>query len=164
VTFNQVAASRVVAAVVITGNAVGLAGNIAAAAYGQRAARSLELASNFFAANNTREALQQIRLSNEQVQFAASVGAVQSFCEAAVLIFIILAFAFVAVACARRLSAQVLSVGSAAVAEAGTRLRRQIVRTAAFVFVAFLLRSLHSTTNAVAYASAPKHQTLFRFD
>jgi len=68
-----------------------------------------------------------------------------------VLLIIILAFAAVGVACARRVSSALRNMNDAHGA-AGRQLRRQIVGTAAFVFVTFLLRAVFSTMNALASA------------
>ncbi len=67
------------------------------------------------------------------------------------LLIIILAFAVVGVACARRVSSSLRNMNDAHGA-AGRQLRRQIVGTAAFVFVTFLLRAVFSTMNALANA------------
>ena len=150
-TRRWVAGGWLVMTVVVLGNFVGLAGNIAAAVYGQMVVEAFMLSSESFAANNTQLGLQHLRSGNERSEYAAQVASVQSFCEVAVLLFILFAFAAVGVACARRFSPEVLSVGSAAVAEAGKRLRLQIVGTTVFVFVAFLVRSVYSTMNAVTY-------------
>jgi hypothetical protein len=87
---------------------------------------------------------------------------VQQFCEVAVLLLIIVAFAVVGPACARRLSSEqqrhdalvtlVNAADAAAAAPAWRKLRRQILGTAAFVFVTFLLRAVFSTMNALATA------------
>jgi hypothetical protein len=150
-TRRWVVGGRVVMAVVVLGNSVGLAGNIAAAVFSQTVVEAFILSSDAFSANNTQLGLQHLRSGNQRSEYAASVALVQSFCEVAVLIFILLAFAAVGVACARRFSPEVLSAGSAAVAEAGKRLRMQILGTTVFVFVAFLVRSVYSTINAVTY-------------
>ena len=58
--------------------------------------------------------------------------------------------AVVGAACARRVSSALLNMNDAAAA-AGRQLRLQIVGTAAFVFVTFLLRAVYSTINALAF-------------
>jgi hypothetical protein len=68
-----------------------------------------------------------------------------------VLLIIILAFAVVGIASARRLSSALRNTNHEQGA-AGRQLRRQIVGTAAFVFVTFLLRAVFSTMNALANA------------
>jgi hypothetical protein len=76
---------------------------------------------------------------------------VQSFCEVAVLLLIVAAFVAVGVLCARRVRSRLLGVDAAsAAAAAGRTLQLQIVGTAAFVFVMFLVRSVFSTMFALA--------------
>jgi len=76
---------------------------------------------------------------------------VQSFCEVAVLLLILVAFVVAGVACARVVSSRLLAVDAAsASAAAGRELRRRMVVTTAVVFVAFVVRSVQSTMLAVA--------------
>ena len=67
------------------------------------------------------------------------------------LLIIILAFAVVGIASARRVSSALRHMNHEHGA-AGRQLRRQIVGTAAFVFVTFLLRAVFSTIIALANA------------
>jgi hypothetical protein len=69
-----------------------------------------------------------------------------------VLLIIILAFAVVGIASARRVSSALRDLNDEHVEAAGRQLRRQIVGTAAFVFVTFLLRAGFSIMNALANA------------
>jgi hypothetical protein len=62
------AGGRVVMAVVVLGNAVGLAANVAAAVHGQRAAEASSTASAFFAANRTQEAFEFVLSSQKELQ------------------------------------------------------------------------------------------------
>jgi hypothetical protein len=142
---------RVVMAAVVVGNVVGLCGNVAAAVYSQQSGDLYIAAIAAFAANNTdagnnfnNEAFQKISVSSD----AASV---QMFCEVAVLLIIILAFAIVGIASARRVSSALRDMNDEHGA-AGRQLRRQIVGTATFVFVTFLLRAAFSIMNALANA------------
>jgi hypothetical protein len=145
------AGGRVVMAVVVLGNAVGLAANIAAAVHGQRAAEAASTASAFWAANNPPLAIEHMEISRAAVELALSISAVQQFCEVAVLLLIVAAFIVAGVVCARIVSSRLLAVDAAsAPAETGRELRRQIVVTTAVVFVAFVLRSVQSTMNAVS--------------
>ncbi len=145
------AGGRIVMAVVVLGNAVGLSANIAAAVYVQRAAEASSTASALFAANSTQLALESVSLSRTELQLSISIAAVQSFCEVAVLLLIVAAFVVVGVACARVVSSRLLAVDAAsASAAAGRELKRQIVVTTAVVFVAFVVRSVQSTMFAVA--------------
>jgi hypothetical protein len=142
---------------------VGLSGNVAAAVYFERTAESFSAASAAFAANNTADANNFLVLGVQQNQLALSTQSVQSFCEVAVLLLIIVAFAVVGAACARRISSAMVDMPDASAAAAGKqmqlsivskaagrRMRLRIVGTAAFVFVTFLLRAVYSTMFALA--------------
>ena len=145
---------RVVMAVVVVGNAAGLCGNVAAAVYFKEAGDLYMAASSAYAANNTDAGVKFANLALQKESVANEVASVQSFCEVVVLLIIILAFAAVGVACARRISSalRILSNEHEAVTAVGRQLRRQIVGTTAFVFVTFLLRAVFSTMNALANA------------
>ena len=140
-----------VMAVVVLGNTVGLAANIAAAVYFQRAAEAASTASALFAANSTEAAREFVSLSRTELQLQASIAAVQSFCEVAVLLLIVAAFVVAGVMCARVVSFRLLAVDAAsAPAAVGRELRRQMVITTVVVFVAFVVRSVQSTMLALA--------------
>ncbi len=145
------AGGRMVMAVVVMGNAVGLAANVAAAVHAQRAADAASRASALLAANSTQAALENQRSSNTEIELAVSIAAVQSFCEVAVLLLIVAAFIVVGVVCTRFVSSRLLAVDKeSASAAAGRELRRQMVVTTAVVFVAFVVRSVQSTMFAIA--------------
>ena len=145
------AGGRMVMAVVVLGNAVGLAANVAAAVHFQRAAEASSTASALFAANSTQLARESVSLSQTELQLAGSIAAVQSFCEVAVLLLIVAAFVVAGVACARVVSSNLLAVDRAsAPAAVGRQLRRRVVVTTVVVFVAFVVRSVQSTILAVA--------------
>jgi hypothetical protein len=145
------AGGRVVMAVVVLGNVLGLAANVAAAVQFQRAAEAASTASALFAANSTQSALESFSLSQTEVQRAVSISAVQLFCEVAVLLLIVAAFIVTGVACARVVSSRLLVVDAASASAAtGRELRWQMVITTMVVFVAFVIRSVQSTINAVA--------------
>jgi hypothetical protein len=145
------AGGRMVMAVVVLGNAVGLAANVAAAVHFQRAAEAASTASALFAANSTQLANESASLSRTEAQLSISITAVQSFCEVAVLLLIVAAFVAVGVACARVVSSKLLAVDAAsASAAAGRELRRQMVITTVVVFVTFVVRSVQSTMIALA--------------
>ncbi len=147
-----------VMAVVVLGNAVGLAANVAAAVHAQRAAEAFSTASALFAANSTQLANEYGSLSRTEGQLAVSISAVQSFCEVAVLLLIVAAFIVTGVACTRVISSRLLAVDAASTPAAvgnyihlsGRELRRRMVVTTAVVFIAFVLRSVHATMFAVA--------------
>ena len=155
-----VVGGRVVMSAVVAGNVVGLGGNVATAVYYQRSAEYFSAASAAFAVNNTADGNTFVDLANQKVQLAESTQSLQLFCEVSVLLLIIVIFAVVGAACARRISSalsivsQLLDVpgdvACHAAAAAGKQLRRQIVGTAAFVFVTFLLRAVYSTMLALA--------------
>jgi hypothetical protein len=140
-----------VMAVVVLGNAVGLAANVAAAVHGQRAAEAASTASALFAANSTQAARESVLLMRTEVQLSISISSVQAFCEVAVLLLIVAAFAVAGVMCARVIRSRLLAVDAAsASAAAGRELRRQMVVVTVVVFVAFVVRSVQSTMLAVA--------------
>jgi len=141
---------RVVMAVVVVGNVAGLCGNVAAAVYSKEAG-DLFMASAAAYANTTDAGKEFRNLAFQKISVVDFVASVQDFCEVAVLLIIILAFAAVGIAGARRVSSALRDMNDAHGA-AGRQLRRQIVGTAAFVFVTFLLRAVFSTMNALANA------------
>ena len=151
------AGGRIVMAVVVLGNAVGLAANVAAAVHVQRAAEAASTASALFAANSTQAALESVSLSQREIQLAVSIAAVQSFCEVAVLLLIVAAFVVAGVACSRVIRSSLRAVDRASVHASvgnyvhlvGGELRRRMVVTTVVVFVAFVVRSVQSTINAV---------------
>ena len=150
------AGGRIVMAVVVLGNTVGLAANVAVALRLQRAAEASSTASALFAANSTQAANENVSLSQTEVQLSLSIAAVQSFCEVAVLLLIVAAFVVAGVECTRVVRSLLhtlrhLAVDAASVsAAAGRELRRRMVVTTAVVFVAFVVRSVQSTMIAVA--------------
>ncbi len=138
-------------AVVVLGNTVGLAANVAAAVYAQRAAEAASTASALFAANNTQLANEYESLGFSDIELSNSIAAVQSFCEVAVLLLIVAAFIVTGVVCARIVNLNMLSVDRASAgAAAGRALRRRVVATTVVIFVTFIVRSVQSTMTAVA--------------
>jgi uncharacterized RmlC-like cupin family protein len=149
-------AGRVVMAVVVLGNAVGLAANAAAAVHYHKAAQAESAATAAYAANNTEHGLLFNSLSQEEVQLGGSILSVQSFCEVAVLLLIVVAFAVVGALCRRLLSSRFRRLGvdagyDAFMATAGSRLRLRMLGTTGFVFVTFVARAAFSTMFMVAY-------------
>ncbi len=150
---------RVVMAAVVVGNVVGLCGNVAAAVIFEQDGDLSNAAVAAFAANSTDAAYAFNVQANQKATVANDAGSVQQFCEVAVLLLINVAFAVVGAACARPVSsaqqlhdARMDAADAAAVAPAWRQLRRQILGTAAFVFVTFLLRAVFSVMNALANA------------
>jgi hypothetical protein len=146
------AAGRVVMTVVVLGYAAGLAANAAAAVRYHEAAQAMGAASAAYAANKTIDGDELFFRSHQEAQRGGSVQSVQLFCEVAVLLIIVAAFAVVGVLSARRVSARLLGVDAASAAAAtGRGLRRRMLATTAFVFVTFVLRAAFSAMYAVAY-------------
>ena len=143
---------RIVMAAVVAGNVVGLGGSITAAVYFERTAEFYSAAVAAYAANSTADGNNFTSLAAQQQQLAVSTQTVQLMCEVAVLLLIVVTFAVVGFACARRISSALTDMTDAShpVAAAGKQLRRQIVGTTAFVFVTFLLRAVYSTMYALA--------------
>jgi len=141
-----VVGGRVVMAGVVVGNVVGLVANVAAAVYFEQSAESYSAASAAYAVNSTADGLNFGALGSQQGQLAFTTAAVQLVCEVAVLLLIIVAFAVTGAACRRRFTSAQLDDTAE-----GRQLWRQIVGTAGFVFVTFLLRAIYSTMSAVAY-------------
>jgi hypothetical protein len=160
------AGGRAVMAAVVLCNAVGLAASIASAVYNQKATDAFSAASMLYASNNTNDAEKYVSSAESDVQLAFKILSVQTVCETAVLLLIVLVFAVVGVACIRRLSSALTLLDTAGTDTAaqhrsifnealvlGRRLRQEVVVTTSFVFVAFLLRSVVSTLIAVANQS-----------
>ena len=153
---------RVVMAAVVVGNVVGLCGNVAAAVLVKQVGDLYNAAGVAFAANSTEAANAIVVQADQKNTVASDAVSVQQFCEVAVLLLIIVAFAVVGVACARRLSSAQQhhdalldpadAAAAAAAAPAWRKLRRQILGTAVFVFVTFLLRAVFSFMNALSSA------------
>ncbi len=146
---------RMVMAVVALGNAVGLAANIAATVHYQKAAEaawaeSAHYASNHSTGNSTLSEELRARVFQE-IQFAGSIVSVQSFCEVAVLLIIVVAFVVAGAFCSRVVTSKLLVVhASSASASAVRALKLQVVVTTVFVFAAFLVRSVYSTMRALS--------------
>jgi hypothetical protein len=158
-------AARIVLGVVVVGNMVGVAGNIAAATYFKRSADLWSEAFTYYASNSSAGGYEHVLLGRQQYNTALSVAAVQSFCEVAVLLLIVAAFVVVGVACARHIGVTlrgVQRIGAtynrshapspifAEAVEQGQKLQLRIAVSVAIVFVAFVLRSAYSTLYAVA--------------
>ncbi len=107
-----------------------------------------------FAANSTQAADAFVVQTDQKATVAADAASLQQFCEVAVLLIIILAFAVVGVACARRVSSalRMRGLNDEHVEAVGRQLRQKIVGTAAVVFVTFLLRAVFSIMNALSNA------------
>jgi hypothetical protein len=151
------AAARTVMVVVVLGNSVGLAANVAAAVHFRIAAEAASTAYGLFAANSTHAALESFSLSQTKAKLANFIAAVQAWCEVVMLLLIVAALMAAAVVCARRIIFYTKEVAyngdldaAVAVQDGGKVQRLQHLGTAAFVFVAFAVRSTQSTMFAVA--------------
>jgi hypothetical protein len=151
--WRWVAAGRAVMAVVVLGNAVGFAANVAAVVHYHQAAYYLSAASALYAANKTNDGDDDFDLSQKEVQIGGFFRSMQSFCEVAVLLLIVTAFVAVGALSARRVSSRLQSVEAASSASSATgrALRLQILGTTGFVFVSFVVRSVHSAMLAFAF-------------
>jgi hypothetical protein len=163
------AGGRIVMAAVVLGNSVGLAANVAAAVHFQKVSEDFSTSSAYLAANDTSNAEKYWESGGKQSQFATSVLSVNKFCEVAVLILILAAFAVVGIVSAHRISSALyvldtagpeiaagMMLGRSTVGAAkalGRQMRQEVVVTTGFVFAAFLLRSVVSTMLAVAFKS-----------
>lgn len=143
---------RVVMAAVVVGNVVGLCGNVAAAVLFKQVGDLSNAAAAAFAANSTQAANAIVVQAFQKNNVASGAASVQQFCEVAVLLIIIVAFAVVGITNARLVSSAMPMRGmnDAWAAPALKHIRRQIVGTTAIVFVTFLLRAVFSTMNALA--------------
>ena len=150
--WRWVAAGRAVMAVVVLGNAVGFAANVAAAVHYHQAADYMSAASALYAANKTKDGRKFRVLGLKEVQTGGDCTSVQSFCEVAVLLLIVSAFVAVGALSARRVSSRLQSVEAASSVSSATgrALRLQILGTTGFVFVSFVVRSVHSAMLAFA--------------
>ncbi len=110
----------------------GLCANVAAAVYFAAAVDSFSGAADAFASNNTDAANSLFSRGNQKVQIGSDANSAQNFCEAVVLLIIILAFAVAGLAGDRRLSSALVQVkNNEHVEAAGRQLRRQIVGSTA---------------------------------
>ncbi len=157
-------AGRVVMAAVVLGNAAGLAANAAAAVHYQKAAQAMNTASAAYAANNIKDGEYFSSLGAQEALRGGSSLSVQLFCEVVALLLIVVAFIVAGVLSARHLTSSLMVFGEAArrvsedgrlqlsaAAATGKALRLRVVATTAFVFAAFLLRSVFSTMYAVSF-------------
>jgi hypothetical protein len=140
---------RVVMAAVVVGDVAGLCGDVAAAVLHKQAGDLYNAEAAAVAANSTEAANAAVQ-ANQKFTVANDAASVQQFCEVVVLLIIILAFAVVGIASARRVSSALREMSGDCAS--GRQLRRQIVGTTTFVFLTFLLRAVYSTMSALANA------------
>ena len=121
---------------VVAGGVVGICGNIAAGVYELQAA---DLANSAASAANNGNLIAIIDLtsrSQKRNDLAVQTTSIQEFAEMCTLLLIIAAFVVVGVMSARRVDSSLASMTAREGAKA-KHLRRQIVVTAAVVFVTF---------------------------
>ena len=154
-TARWAAAGRGVMAVVVLGNAVGLAGNMAAAARMSAVYDSSTSAYESYAANNRVAGSSNFSLTKQLNDEAKTIQSVQAFCEVVVLLIIVVAFTVVGISCLGRvkLLLRAAHINTAAVSE-GNHIRSQILGTTATIFVTFLLRSVFAIMDAVSGAQS----------
>jgi hypothetical protein len=147
-------AGRVVMAVVVLGDVVGLCGNVAAAVYYKQAGDLNAAAAAAYDANKSfSESTSFVNSSISTGTVAANAQSVQQAGEVVVLLIIIASFAVVGAACLRRVNAA-LRASTDEHGAVALQLRRQIGGTTAFVFVTFLLRAVFAIMNALANAQS----------
>ena len=138
-------------AIVVAINIVGVIGNSVAAVYFLQAAALFKAASAGYAAGNDADGERNSLLGKDEIQRALSVVSVQSYCEVIALLLIVVAFAAVGIACARRIRSAFSGLDSNEPAViAGKQLQLQIVSSTGVVFLTFLIRSVYSTLYAAA--------------
>lgn len=133
--------------IVLVGNVVGLCTNASASVNFAKASEYYEAASVGDLGSDIENKVSLARIGNQN---GHTMSSIQTFCEVIVVLLIVVAFAVVGAACARRVKTA-LDGNSVdrAVNAAGRRLRMQIVGTSTVVFLAFLFRSLYQTTFAI---------------
>jgi len=172
--------SRIVMAVVIAGNLIGFASNVAAAVYSMEMSAFAYAASEAFTSNNTETAMHFMGLADSKFHVTLIAVSVQSFCEVAVLLLIISAFILAGTLFVSYANAMLHDLALAANGNAeairrvdefssvrgrsetkklaaivilmGQRHLRQVLMTVGFVFVTFLLRAANSTMFALGNA------------
>jgi hypothetical protein len=164
-------AGRALLGAVITGHAVGFAGNIASLVFYVQGAELYGDAAKAFAANDTAASNVYEKLAREKRSDATRILSVQRFSEMTVLLITIAAFLVVGMNSHRIISSalrtllnpdkKLVSVlGSVADASAllteaqsqGRLIQRKVFATCVFVFMSFLLRSVIAVMNAVGSA------------
>jgi len=142
---------RVVMAAVFVGNAVIFCSSIAASIFFGQSASFYSASGDAHVANNTADYVKLVQQALQKDSTGLIAESVQQFSEVIVLMIIILAFAVVGIAGARRVNSALRNMNDEQGA-AGRQLRRQIVGTTAFVFVTFLLRAAFNIMYALARA------------
>jgi hypothetical protein len=142
---------RVVMAAVLAVNAVGLGGNIGAAALNAKTADSYAAASA--ACCNSTLASETLTASLKHESDAFELSSVQMWCEVAVLLLVLSAFAVAGAVGLARVRSTMRSMTEPQrrlSITASNQLQLQIFSTTALIFVSFLLRSVFSIMFAVA--------------
>ena len=148
--------ARIVILIIAACGAIGMIGNTAGAVFFLKASASY---SDYAASNVTATYMQ----AASERQMGARASAVMLLCEFFVLLIIIVAYVFVGIRSSRKIADAMVALKietsirveslkdmkQQAVA-AGTLLRRRVIFTAGFTFIAFLLRLTYSVMFAVA--------------
>ncbi len=143
---------KAVTALVVSGNLVGLAANVASAVQRSMSSETLMAASAYFAINDTISGNQSLAVGISQNRLAIASLNYQYFSEVVVLLLILVAFAYVGFACFFHIKSALNSARvPSAVAAVGKTLQLQVVVTTLVVFVAFLLRSVFSIMWALSF-------------
>jgi len=142
-------AGWVVIVLVVAGGVVGIGGDVATGVYQLQAADLLHLAASAAQNGNLFTMVALVDESQKKNELAVQVQSIQEFAELCTLLLIMAAFVVVGVMCARRVDSSLASMTAHAGAKA-KHLRRQIVVTAAVVFVTFLLRAAFASFSAVS--------------
>jgi len=142
-------AGRVVMVLVFAGGVVGIGGDIASGVFNLQAAELVHSAASAAQNGKIFTTIELVTDSQRRNELAVQVQSIQEFAELCTLLLIMAAFVVVGVMCARRVDSSLASMTAHAGAKA-KHLRRQIVVTAAVVFVTFLLRAVFASFNAVS--------------
>jgi hypothetical protein len=147
-----------VSSIVILFCLTGVSSSIAAATYRTRASLMAARASTALSeavnpkrvSEKIREALLLVNATNLIINDADRIDSAQEFSEAIVLLVFVVSFLFVGILCARRVGIVLRSrLISDTFSASAKRLHKQIVFTAAVVFLTFLPRATFSTMKAI---------------
>jgi hypothetical protein len=176
-------AGRVLVAVIVCGNLVGLGCNVAASVFFFRAADVRQSMASYVNISDPRERVQFLELqakANNAMNSGAQLAAVHAGCETILLLLIVIAVSVVGAACVHRIRAtmralshtrkSILLPSAAQTADPAARrpfnanddplssaarhLKLQIGGTCAVIFVSFVIRAFYATMFTLATALA----------
>jgi hypothetical protein len=142
---------RVATALVLSGNAVGLAGNVVAAVFRQESGALYNMASSSFNANDFAKGEEYQNAAKRTNRYSLDILNVQYLCEVLVLLVAVSAFFLVGASCYRVVTSALAITRSDSLLLSGASLQRHIVSTTAVVCSAFLLRLFFSMTWLAAF-------------